>query len=176
MRILGIDPGLSTAGLGLIETDGRGGVSALDWLTITTSPTLPLPERLLELATDLETYLKQERPDVAVVEELFFATNKRTAMDTSQARGAIVVTLKRHGIDVLSCSPLQLKMSITGDGAADKKQMQAMVKLTLKLNETPTPADAADALALALYGSYILRGQSRTILPSATLHTAMPPV
>lgn len=158
MRILGVDPGLSTAGLGLIETDEKGGLKALDWLVITTSPALALADRLAELATDLEEFLKEAKPDIAVVEELFFSTNKRTAMDVSQARGVILVTLKKAGADVLSATPLQLKTAITGDGQADKKQMQAMVKRILKLSETPEPADAADALALALYGSYMTRG------------------
>jgi crossover junction endodeoxyribonuclease RuvC len=152
MRILGIDPGLSTAGIGLIETDDR--LQALDWLTITTDPALPLPDRLLELATDLEDYLREADPDLAVVETLFFATNKRTAMDVSQARGVIVMTLRKFGIRVVDATPLQLKTAITGDGKADKKQMQAMVKRTLDLSELPSPADAADGLALALYGAF----------------------
>ncbi len=157
MRILGVDPGLSTAGLGLIQTDGKGGLQALDWLTIKTSPTLALPDRLLELATDLEEFLREAKPEIAVVEELFFSTNKKTAMDVSQARGVILVTLKKAGIDVLSATPLQLKTAITGDGQADKKQMQAMVKRILNLSETPEPADAADALGLALFGAYTYR-------------------
>jgi crossover junction endodeoxyribonuclease RuvC len=160
MRILGIDPGLSTAGLGLIESDGRGHATAIDWLSIETAPGLPLDDRLLELATDLEGYLKETKPEVAVVKKLFFATNKATAMDVSQARGAIIVTLKRHGIRVLEATPLQLKMNITGDGKADKKQMQTMVQRILKLDAPPSPADAADALGLALYGAYSLRTEA----------------
>ncbi len=154
MRILGVDPGLSTAGLGLIEATRGGATEALDWLTIKTDPALALSDRLLELQSDLEEFLDEAKPDLAVVEELFFATNKRSAMDTSQARGVIVVTLKKRGIEVIDVTPLQLKTAITGDGAADKKQMQSMVQRILKLDEPPTPADAADALALALYGAY----------------------
>ncbi|MBP9850422.1 MAG: crossover junction endodeoxyribonuclease RuvC [Candidatus Peribacteraceae bacterium] len=171
MRILGVDPGLSTAGVGLIEIDAKGLPKALDWLTITTSPALPLADRLLELATDLEGFLKDAKPDIAVVEELFFATNKRTAMDVSQARGVILVTLKKAGIEVRSATPLQLKTAISGDGQADKKQMQAMVKRILRLTEIPEPADAADALALALYGSYTLQ-RSGITSPSRTVQTA----
>lgn len=172
MRILGVDPGLSTAGLGLIETDGKGGLKALDWLVIETSPSSELPDRLLELGTDLETFLQEAKPDRAVVEELFFGTNKRTAMDTSQARGVILLTLKKAGVLVSSATPLQLKTAITGDGQADKKQMQEMVKRILNLTETPEPADAADALGLALYGAYTLRNSARiqagVTLPSDT--------
>ena len=175
MRIVGVDPGLTTAGLGLIETDGKGGIQALDWLTITTSPTLALPDRLLELATDLEMFLKEAKPDIAVVEELFFATNKRTAMDVSQARGVILVTLKKACTEVMSATPLQLKTAITGDGQADKKQMQAMVKRILNLREIPEPADAADALGLALYGAYMLRStQAGITLPPRTVKAVRP--
>ena len=154
MRILGVDPGLSTAGIGLIAVSKKRAAEALDWLTIETNRTWSLDERLLELGNDLEAYIEEAKPDLAVVEQLFFATNKRTAMDVSQARGVILYVLKRAKIDVLSVTPLQLKTTITGDGKADKKQMQAMVKRILKLKEVPTPADAADALALALYGSF----------------------
>ena len=171
MRFLGVDPGLSTVGLGLIETDAKGAAKALDWLVITTPPALPLPDRLLELATDLEGFIKETKPDMAVVEELFFAVNKSSAMDVSQARGVILVTLKKAGIEVMSATPLQLKTAITGDGQADKKQMQAMVKRILNLTETPEPADAADALALALYGSYTLQ-RSGITSPSRTVQTA----
>ncbi len=170
MRILGVDPGLSTAGIGLIETGKHPtDVRALDWMTITTPLGLPLPDRLLELANDLERFLKEAKPDLAVVEELFFATNKKTAMDVSQARGVIIVTLKKHGIDVISVTPLQLKTAITGDGHADKLQMQKMVQSILKLDEYPTPADAADALGLAIYGANY--GTTHAAIASASLTT-----
>ncbi len=172
MRILGVDPGLSTAGLGLIETDEKGSIRAIDWLTITTSSSLALPERLLELALDLEQFLGEAKADIAVVEELFFSTNKKTAMDVSQARGVLLVTLKKAGISVMSATPLQLKTAITGDGQADKKQMQEMVKRILNLTELPEPADAADALGLALFGAYSIRGlQAGFTVPARTLHT-----
>lgn len=175
MRILGIDPGLSTAGIGLIEKGKNAqDIRALDWMTITTPPSLDLPDRLLELALDLETYLKEAKPDLAVVEELFFSTNKRTAMDVSQARGVIIVTLKKHGIEVIGVTPLQLKTAITGDGKADKLQMQTMVKRILKLDTLPSPADAADALALAIFGANHQRHQESVTLPSRTSHVRRP--
>lgn len=173
MRIVGIDPGISTAGIGLIEKTADG-IRALDWLTITTSPSLPLADRLLELATDLRAFLLEAKPELAVVETLFFATNKMTAMDVSQARGVIVVTLKQCGIDVIDVTPLQLKTAITGDGQADKKQMQTMVRRTLNLEEDPTPADAADGLALALVGAYRQEKPHPVITPSLTSHVRKP--
>lgn len=154
MRILGIDPGMTRTGLGLIETSKIGAPTVIEWLTIETSPGLPLADRLRELSLDLQNYLSDAKPDLAVVEKLFFATNKRTAMDVSHARGVILSTLSTHSIEVREATPLQLKTTITGDGRADKKQMQTMVKRILKLKETPTPADAADGLALALYGAF----------------------
>lgn len=153
MRILGIDPGLSTAGLGLIDVDRKKNLTAIDWLTIEISTFLSLEDRLLELSNDLEEYIKQSKPDLAVVEQLFFATNKKSAIEIAHARGVILVILKRQNVQILHATPLQLKSAITGDGRADKKQMQAMVKRILKLKEIPTPADAADALALAIYGA-----------------------
>lgn len=154
MRILGVDPGLATAGVGLIVRDARRQVHAEDWLAITTPAGMPLAERLRELSDDLSAYLSDAKPDLAVVERLFFATNKQTAIDVAQARGAILATLARHGVPVLEPTPLQLKMCVTGDGKADKRQVQDMVVRTLRLDERPTPDDAADALALALYGAF----------------------
>lgn len=154
MRILGVDPGLSTCGIGLIDAQGPMKIKALDWLTITTDPALPIPDRLLELGNDLDAFVAENKPELAVVERLFFSTNKQTAMNVSQARGVILMILKKHGLQILEATPLQLKTSITGDGQADKRQMQSMVQRILSLKELPTPADAADALALALYGAY----------------------
>lgn len=153
MRILGIDPGLSTAGLGLINVDGKRQLTALDWLTIEIPIALSLEDRLLELGNDLEAYIVESKPDLAVVEQLFFATNKKSAIEIAHARGVILMILRRHDIQILHATPLQLKSAITGDGRADKKQMQSMVQRILKLKELPTPADAADALALAIYGA-----------------------
>ena len=154
MRILGVDPGLTTAGIGLIEVHKRTEPRALEWLTIETSSRLPLPERLKELASDLSDFLDEAAPDLAIVEKLFFAKNKRTAIETAHARGVILSLLALRDIEIMEITPAELKMAIAGDGKADKKQMQSMVKRTLKLKEIPTPADAADALALALYGAF----------------------
>ncbi|MEQ1849457.1 MAG: crossover junction endodeoxyribonuclease RuvC [Candidatus Peribacteraceae bacterium] len=165
MRILGIDPGLTRAGIGLIDVAPDGTITPLEWMIITTDHTLPTHARLLELSRDIEEILDQYKPDTAVVEKLFFATNSKTAMATAEARGAILVSVAKCGIEIVEATPLQLKMSITGDGKADKKQMQMMVQRILKLHSMPEPADAADALALALYGAYT--SASRT-LPSLT--------
>lgn len=175
MRILGVDPGLSTMGLGLIEAHPDGRMEALDWAAITTEPSLPLPDRLVELAEDLEKFLDEAEPTLAVVERLFFETNVKTAMDVSQARGVALVTLRKRGIDVIEVAPLALKMSITGDGKADKTQVQMMVKRLLKLKTMPTPADAADALALALHGAFQRKlVQLAVTVPPITSHVRRP--
>ncbi|MDA1208652.1 MAG: crossover junction endodeoxyribonuclease RuvC [bacterium] len=154
MRILGIDPGLATIGLGLIEAENSHNVSVIDWLTITTPAGLSLGQRLLEIQKDLDSFITESQPELIVIEKIYFATNKQTGIDVAQARGVIVLSAMKSGAEVLEATPLQLKSCITGDGAADKLQVQTMVQRTLKLNELPKPDDAADALALALYGAF----------------------
>ncbi len=153
MKILGIDPGLATIGIGLIEGDSGSDLRNPDWLTITTPAGLPLPDRLLEIRKDLSGFLAETKPELAVIEKLFFATNALTAIDVAQARGVIVATVAEAGIPIIEATPLQMKLAITGDGQADKLQVQTMLMHLLKLSEIPKPDDAADALALAIYGA-----------------------
>lgn len=152
MRILGIDPGLATIGLGVIDATSAHDMCVLEWLTITTTPS-SLADRLMVIHTDLSAYIEEVHPDLAVVEKLFFQTNEKTALDVAHARGCILLTLAEHGIPYIEPTPLQLKSSITGDGRAVKKQMQNMIVSMLNLTEIPEPDDAADALALAAYGA-----------------------
>lgn len=153
MRILGIDPGLATIGLGLVEATSVHDITCIEWLTITTHAGAATAERLREIHDDLSEFLKESKPALAVVERLFFQTNVQTAMGVAEARGVILLTLAEHGIDVLEPTPLQLKSAITGDGKADKQQVQEMLMRMLKLTAVPKPDDAADALALAVYGA-----------------------
>lgn len=153
MRILGIDPGLAIIGIGIVESATPADLRVVDWLTITTKAGLPLPERLREIRADLTTILDDVRPDLAVVEKLFFATNVTTAIDVAHARGVIMLSVAERAIPLLEPTPMQLKQAITGDGGADKLQMQTMLLHLLGLTEIPTPDDAADALALASYGA-----------------------
>ena len=152
MRVVGIDPGVATTGLGLVTVDERGEITHPDWLTIETPVGLPLAERLAEIEQDLSAFLTEKKPDLAVVERLFFSRNERTAIDVAQARGVILLTLQTHGIPYLEPTPPALKSAITGDGRADKKQIQSMLRTILKLSEIPKPDDAADALAIAICG------------------------
>jgi len=153
MIILGIDPGLATVGIGIIEARDQQNIRAVDWCTIRTKPGVPAAQRLCEIAGNLRTIIAEHKPDLAVVEKIFFATNEKTAIDVAQARGVILQTVSAASIPVLEPTPLQLKSAITGDGKADKKQLQDMLARILHLDEAPQPDDAADALGLAVYGA-----------------------
>ena len=154
MRILGIDPGLAIIGLGIIETKNGLTVEECDWCTIETPSGCSLAERLTEIGQDLAQYLDENKPELAVIEKLYFSTNQKTALDVAHARGVIVQTVNVRGIPMIEPTPLQLKHSLTGDGQADKTQVLDMVMRILKLETVPTPDDAADALALALFGAH----------------------
>ncbi|TSC58269.1 MAG: crossover junction endodeoxyribonuclease RuvC [Candidatus Peregrinibacteria bacterium Greene0416_19] len=154
MRIIGIDPGLATIGIGIIDVGtSMDDVQVVEWLTIETKAGMDLPLRLQELHADLTGLIGETGPEVAVVERLFFGTNERTALDVAHARGVILLALSQAGMPVLEPTPMQLKLAITGDGKADKRQMQDMVARMLQLAEMPSPDDAADGLALAVYGA-----------------------
>lgn len=153
MKVLGIDPGLATIGLGLVESSSPHDIHAIEWLTITTKAGLETPERLLEIQKDLTEYILESQPDLIVIEKIYFAVNEKTVIDVAQARGVIIVTSAASGVPILEATPLQMKLCITGDGKADKRQVQDMLVLSLKLEEIPTPDDAADGLALAMYGA-----------------------
>jgi len=140
-------------GIGLVEGDTMQ-PKALEWLTIETAKTSSMADRLKEIAEDLDAYLKETNPDLAVIEKLYFSVNEKTALDVAQARGVILATVARHGIPILEPTPPELKSCIAGDGGADKKQMQKMVKTIFNLAEIPKPDDAADALALAAFGAF----------------------
>ncbi len=153
MRILGIDPGLATIGLGLIEAEGPHQMKVVEWLTIKTKAGIPLPDRLQEIHQDLAEYLKDTKPDLCVIERVYFSKNVTTAIDVSQARGVILACIAEQAIPMLEPTPSELKSAVCGDGKADKTQMQTMMMRMLELTEIPKPDDAADALALAVFGA-----------------------
>lgn len=153
MRFLGIDPGLATIGIGMIESSTGSDIRVHEWLTITTPAGMALQDRLCEIDRDLTAIVQEFQPDHAVVEKLFFATNEKTALDVAHARGVILNVLGKLAIPCMEPTPLQMKLGITGDGSADKLQVQTMLMHMLKLREIPRPDDAADALALACYGA-----------------------
>lgn len=152
LRVLGIDPGTATTGFGVLEGQaGAGGeLHLLDYGAIRTAPGQPMPERLADLHASLQELIALHRPQAMAVEELFFSSNVTTALTVGQARGVILLAGAQAGIAIAEYKPMQVKLAITGYGGADKRQVQEMLRLTLRLAETPRPDDAADAIAIAL--------------------------
>ena len=156
--VLGIDPGVSRCGYGAVRRDG-GTLRAVAAGVIRTAPGDPLPERLQLLADELDALIAQLRPSTLAVERVLFQANVRTAMSVGQASGLALAIAGRTGVPVFHYSPNEVKLAVTGDGTADKAQVQTMVTRLLSLDRPPRPADAADALGLAVchHGSAGLR-------------------
>ncbi len=148
MVILGLDPGIARTGFGVIDTSRSNLYVQCGCLT--TPAHEALEDRLLLLYQDTVSLLSQYKPDLAVVEEIFFGKNKTTALLTAHARGVLLKALREHSIPIESLTPLQIKSRLTGYGAAKKQQVQYVVQQQLKLSAVPQPDDAADALAAAL--------------------------
>ena len=149
MRILGIDPGTGIVGFGVIDADGMK-KTMVDAGVIRTQAKLPPQERLLTIFNEITEIIEFNKPQVMVVEQLFFAKNVTTAMTVSQARGVILLAGEQAGLVIAEFTPLQIKQALTGYGKADKKQVQEMVRIQLKLKDVPQPDDCADALAAAI--------------------------
>lgn len=149
--VLGIDPGLATIGYGVLHFQGEQ-VSIRDFGVIETPAGLELPERLLMIQQDLDELVRLHSPTEAYVEEVFFSTNTKTALAVAHARGVIMSSLASGGLRPRSITPNQVKVGMTGDGNADKKQVQQMLKIQFSLAHIPQPDDAADALAIAFCG------------------------
>jgi crossover junction endodeoxyribonuclease RuvC len=147
--VLGIDPGLSRCGYGCVRSEA-GRTSAVAAGVITTELGDSVPDRLASLRGELYSLLRELRPDVVVVERVFFQTNARTAMSVGQASGVAMLTAVELGCEVVEYTSNEVKLAVTGFGAATKDQVQKMVARLLALDALPQPADAADALALAL--------------------------
>jgi crossover junction endodeoxyribonuclease RuvC len=149
MRVLGIDPGTATTGYGVVE-EVQGELKSVTFGVIRTPPDQPLPVRLQLIYRAIRELAGQWGPASAAVEELFFSSNVRTAMNVGQARGVALLALADSDLPVAEYTPLAVKQAVTGYGKADKAQMQEMVRLLLGLAEPPRPDDAADALAVAI--------------------------
>jgi len=149
MFVLGIDPGLSTLGYGIIEARGRR-VRPVAAGAIRTNKEASIGDRLAELYADLDEMVNQHKPDIAAVEQVFVNRNLQTATAVGRASGVVLLVLAQHEIPVAEYSPSAVKRALTGYGNADKLQMKKVVAMRLGLEELPSPADAADALAIAL--------------------------
>jgi crossover junction endodeoxyribonuclease RuvC len=150
MIVLGIDPGLSLTGWGIVEAFSRDKISLVQYGCIKTMPPAPLIDRLQIVHDELQTVIGKYKPDVVAIEELFFLKVAKSVASVGQSRGAIVLTVSMNKIPLFEYNPRCVKMALTGYGSADKHQMQHMVKTFLKLKEIPKPDDSADALAMAI--------------------------
>jgi crossover junction endodeoxyribonuclease RuvC len=149
MFVLGIDPGLSRCGYGVVEQAGRR-PRAIAAGVLRTEPDQPVPQRLAALRDDLRQLVAEHRPAVLAVERVLFQVNARTAIPVAQAAGIAMVEGVAAGAEVVEYSPNQVKQAIAGDGGADKQQMERMVQTLLGIARPLRPVDAADAVALAL--------------------------
>ncbi len=149
MLVLGVDPGLTRCGLGVVSGPAdRPRVIAQECLR--TTPATPLGQRLLALHEGISALIEVHRPDAVAVERVLFSANARTAMATGQAAGVALLAAAHAGVAVTSYSPNDVKLTVAGDGAADKTAVARLVTAQLGLSEVPRPADVADALAVAL--------------------------
>jgi len=148
-RILGFDPGFGRLGFGCIDVQG-GVIYYVDAGIISTPKEMIFAERLRNIYVDLGELFDVLKPDVISVEKLRFATNVTTGLKVAEARGLILLRAAERSLSILEFAPSQIKKAVTGDGGADKKAVQEMVQMLLKLNAIPKPDDAADALAIAI--------------------------
>lgn len=149
LRVLGVDPGLTRCGVGVVEAAG-GRLRLVAVGVLRTAPADCLERRLLDLEEGLDGFLRQWEPDVVAVERVFSQHNVRTVMGTAQAGAVAVLAAGRRGLPVAWHTPSEVKAAVTGSGRADKQQVGSMVTRLLRLPAAPRPADAADALALAI--------------------------
>lgn len=155
MRTIGIDPGTAIMGWGIVDSL-NGNLSLVACGALTTPAGMPQAERLLALYRGLNECITTYQPDSCAVEELFFAKNVTTAMTVSQARGVALLALAQAGLTVYEYKPIIIKQTVAGYGGADKRQMQEMVRLTLRMPAIIKPDDAADAVAIAICHTYTM--------------------
>jgi crossover junction endodeoxyribonuclease RuvC len=165
VRVLGVDPGLTRCGVGVVEGVPGRACTLVAYYVIYTDAQDELPTRLLHLDRNLTDLVAEHSPDSVAVERVFSQHNVRTVMGTAQAGAVAVLTAARAGLPVQMYTPSEVKAAVTGSGQADKAQMTAMVTRLLRLAEPPRPADAADALALAI--CHIWRGGARARFAAA---------
>lgn len=147
---LGIDPGTATTGYGLVRLTRDGDLVAVSYGIISTPKDTALSIRLEMLYDQLNSLLREHKPDTAAVEQLFFQKNVKTALAVGHARGVILLALQKAGIESFEYTPNEVKQAVAGYGGADKRQVQEMVRALLQLEKIPKPDDAADALAIAI--------------------------
>lgn len=150
LRVLGIDPGLTRCGVGIVDVSATRSVSLVHVGVIRTPPDMPLELRLLAISRGITAAVDEFGPTAVAIERIFAQLNLRTVMGTAQASGVALQVAASRGLSVGLHTPSEVKAAITGYGAANKNQVGTMVAKVLRLSDVPKPADAADALALAI--------------------------
>ena len=171
MRVLGVDPGLTRCGLGVVEGEPGRQLRLVEVSVLVGLPTTPVEDRLLALERELLAWVGRHHPDAIAVERVFSQHNVRTVIGTAQAAALAVLAAARAGIPVALHTPSEVKAAVTGSGRADKAQVTTMVTRLLRLPDRPRPADAADALALAI--CQLWRGAAQARLTAALAAEAL---
>jgi len=172
VRVLGIDPGLTRCGVGVVDVAADRSVTLVDVLVLRTPPELALERRLLQIGDGIEELLDRHSPQSVAIERVFAQQNLRTVMGVAQISGIALHLAAKRGLQVGLHTPSEVKASVTGYGSAGKKQVATMVAKVLGLAELPTPADASDALAIAICHGWrgaAARGQDQAALTPAQL-------
>jgi len=165
VRVLGVDPGLTRCGIGVVDGGPGQAPRAVDVAVVRTPADADLAVRLLQIAERVEAMMDRHRPDTVAIERVFSQHNVRTVMGTAQAGAVAILAAARAGLPVALYTPSEVKAAVTGSGNADKAQVTAMVTRLLRLDAPPKPADAADALALAI--THIWRGGAQARIDAA---------
>ncbi len=170
MRVLGVDPGLTRCGLGVIEGAPGRALALRHVEVLTTSSSAPLPERLLVISRAIEDLISATSPDIVVIERMFSQHNLHSVMGTAQASAVAVLAAAHAGLPVAWHTPTEVKAAVTGTGRADKAQVAGMVVRILRLDSAPKPVDATDALALAI--CHVWRGAASDRIAEAVAAAA----
>ena len=169
LRVLGIDPGLTRCGVGVVDVARDRSATLVHVGVVRSAPGDPIESRLAAVARGIRSLLEEHEPHVVAVERVFAQQNRHTVMGTAQASGVALLLAAERGLPAALHTPTEVKAAITGYGSADKRQVQTMVARILRLDALPTPADAADALALALCHAW------RQGAPTAAAKTSLTP-
>ncbi len=161
-RLIGLDPGLAATGFGVIEIRSRR-IAHLDHGSIRTASDLPTGERLHIIQRSVIEVIEKYRPTAAGVESLYFAKNITSALPVAQARGVLLLTLHQFGIPTKEFAPQEIKLAISGNGRAEKRQVQELVRMLIGLDDVPQPDHAADALAAAICCYHVLASELRIL-------------
>jgi crossover junction endodeoxyribonuclease RuvC len=155
--ILGIDPGIADTGYGLINKESNGRITCLEYGSVRTRAGNETSVRLEKIYSDLDKKIKEYKPQLMAVEQLFFCNNVKTALAVGEARGVVMLLARKNKLEVTEHTPLQVKQAVSAYGRASKMQIQKMVQFLLKLEDLPKPDDAADALAVAICAGNSMR-------------------